>query len=190
VGYHTEFIGEFTLDRKLQDIQATYLRTFSDTRRMGRDPRVLLMSPKVGSEAILLMKQCGLDLGSDCQFYIGDDSEGVVNNNRPPVGQPSLWCQWTPTQDRKGIEWDGGEKFYNYIEWAQYLLDKFLKPWGYQVSGSVQWRGEEFDDFGLVNITNIIVRWKRASIEEFESPPAVPAPTDTVKVKPNRRLVF
>ena len=27
---------------------------------------------------------------------------------------PGIWCQWVPTDDGKGIEWDGGEKFYNY----------------------------------------------------------------------------
>lgn len=71
--------------------------------------------------------------------------------------QPGLWCQWTPNEDGTAIVWDEGEKFYEYIPWIQYLLDHFLKPWGYVLNGTVNWEGEESGDIGVIRITNNVV---------------------------------
>ena len=35
----------------------------------------------------------------------------VKDYNRPPQGQPGLWCDWTPTDDGSAIRWNGTEKF-------------------------------------------------------------------------------
>jgi hypothetical protein len=66
--------------------------------------------------------------------------------------QPGLWCQWKPTDDGTLIVWDGGEKFYEYIPWIQYLIDNFLTRWGRVLHGDVEWRGEEYDDRGRIVI--------------------------------------
>ena len=68
--------------------------------------------------------------------------------------QPGLWCQWVPTEDGTAIVWDEGEKFYNYVEWIKYLLNNFLKPWGYTLNGEVDWSGEENGDLGKIKIVN------------------------------------
>jgi len=55
-------------------------------------------------------------------------------------GKPdSAYCQWRPTEDGMGLEWDGVEKFYDYVEWLEYLISHFIKPWGYTLNGSVAW---------------------------------------------------
>lgn len=69
-------------------------------------------------------------------------------------GFPSIWCQWQPTVDGKGIEWDGGEKFYEYTDWLAYLIEKFLEPWGYVLNGEVTWQGEDPDDIGMLRVVN------------------------------------
>ncbi len=69
-------------------------------------------------------------------------------------GAPDAYCQWVPTRDRRGIEWDGGEKFYKYTEWLQFIIDKYLKTWGYRVSGSVDYSGESSDDIGCLEIAD------------------------------------
>lgn len=66
-------------------------------------------------------------------------------------GTPGIWCQWVPTEDGQGIEWDGNEKFYAYVEWLDYIVKKFLTPWGITLSGEVQYRGEEFGDDGTIS---------------------------------------
>lgn len=67
-------------------------------------------------------------------------------------GYPSLYCQWLPTNDSRGIRWDGGESFYG-----------FLEPWGYELSGQVKWRGEDFDDIGVIIVWSNHVEVKRGT---------------------------
>lgn len=65
---------------------------------------------------------------------------------------PGIWCQWVPTEDGAGIEWDEGEKFYEYTDWLEYIVEHFLKPWGYVLNGKVDWEGEARDDVGTIYV--------------------------------------
>lgn len=75
-------------------------------------------------------------------------------------------CQWEIGDDRKTVKWDGGEKFYEYIEWLQKLIDEFFKPWGYQLNGRVEWYGEERKDTGCIKVTDNVIKvtddWKKS----------------------------
>ena len=73
---------------------------------------------------------------------------------------PGIWCQWVPTSDGKEIEWDGNEKFYSYIEWIKYINNKFLKPWGIVLNGSVSWSGEDSYDLGMIVAKEGKIRFK------------------------------
>lgn len=45
---------------------------------------------------------------------LGASDEGggfILDPHKPPGSQPSLWLQWVPTADGRGIRWDGGEDF-------------------------------------------------------------------------------
>lgn len=66
------------------------------------------------------------------------------------AGYPGYWCQWVPSSDGMGLEWDGNEKFYDYVEWLEYLIKHFIKPWGLKLNGEVEWEGEESGDLGLI----------------------------------------
>ena len=79
-------------------------------------------------------------------------------------GQPGLWCQWIPNDDGTALEWDGGEKFYEYEDWLRYLIEHFLAPWHYTVNGEVEWKGEDSSDIGLLVVKNNIVSVKLGSI--------------------------
>lgn len=72
---------------------------------------------------------------------------------------PSIWCQWV-ADDGLGLEWDQGEKFYNYVEWLEWLIKEFFEPRGIKLNGEVWWYGEERDDMGkiIVNDNQVIVR--------------------------------
>ena len=61
--------------------------------------------------------------------------------------------------------WNGGEKFYNYIEWLEYLIKNLLEPWGYALNGEVTWQGEERDDIGKLIVTNNKVSVKNGTIK-------------------------
>ena len=77
---------------------------------------------------------------------------------------PGIWCQWIPTNDKEGIEWDGNEKFYEYIEWLKYLIKNFLSPKGYVLNGEVEWDGEERGDTGKIIVKDNIVETKKGKI--------------------------
>jgi hypothetical protein len=120
------------------------------------------------------MKRQGLgaEFGEEGEFYYNPNSsdrgqereESVRDYNSPPASQPSLWCHWVPLGDGRGIEWDGGEKFYSYVEWIEYLIEKVLAPRGYLLNGEVEWSGEDSDDRGLIRIMANVVTVLRGRI--------------------------
>ena len=121
---------------------------------MARNPERLESAPDAERLAV------NLPLGSQACYFVGgkgyagqDKDESIINYNRPPVGQPGLWCKWQPSEDNRSIEWDQSEKFYDYIDWIKYIIHHFLKPWQYVLNGKVQWVGE-MGDKGTICIEN------------------------------------
>lgn len=151
MGYTTDFEGRFKLNKPLDDETFMFLQKLATTRRMKRN-----LGPEYGVEGEFYVDGGG-------SYGQGEESN-IVNYNSPPRTQPSLWCQWTPSEDRLHIEWDGGEKFYNYVEWLQYIIAKVLKPKGYSLSGEVQWQGEDSSDMGMIVVQDNEVKTKRAKI--------------------------
>jgi hypothetical protein len=88
----------------------------------------------------------------------------ITDYNEPPSRTINSWCQWVPTEDGTAIEWNGGEKFYDYVEWIQYLITHFLAPWGYVLNGTVNWEGESRGDLGRIVITNNTVTTKTGKV--------------------------
>jgi len=89
-----------------------------------------------------------------------DKDSSIIDYNSPPTTQPGLWCQWIPSKSKDAIEWDGNEKFYDYVEWIQYMINNFFSPWGYVLNGIVYWKGEDENDVGLINIKNNVLEVK------------------------------
>lgn len=83
---------------------------------------------------------------------------------------PDSWCQWVVTRDGNAIKWDENEKFYDYLGWLQYIIEKYLVPWGYVLNGSVTWQGEDPDDIGEIHVKNNIMNVKRGRV--IYEPPA------------------
>jgi hypothetical protein len=172
MGYTTDFKGRFDLDKPLTPEHAAYLTKFSETRRMKRDAAKAEALP----DPVRLAAE--LPIGDEGAYFVGapgfmgqHEDDSVLDGNLPPgqgrdgysrtkpAGcQPGLWCQWIPTEDGRGIEWNQGEKFYEYVEWLKYLIAHFLKPWGYVLSGRVTWQGEEHGDHGTIIVENNEVR--------------------------------
>lgn len=155
MGYQTTFEGHFSLDRKLEPQHAAYLRAFNGTRRMRRDASLA----EKFSDPVRVA--AGLPVGVDGGYYVGSTKDhgqrhdsSILDYSGPPAGQPELWCKWEPTPDDTGIQWDGVEKFYDYVERLEYLIVHFLEPWGYRISGEVTWDGEEHGDFGTIRIVD------------------------------------
>lgn len=146
MGYSTDFEGKLKFNRKLTEKEANFINKLAETRRMARN-----VDPKYGVEG---------------EFYVeGDDwnDPTVIDGNAPPRTQPGLWCQWVVTDDRQFLEWDGGEKFYNYVEWLEYIINNvfpYILEDGDEplmLSGVVEWQGEESNDIGRIVVNNNVV---------------------------------
>lgn len=153
MGYTTYFDGGVTIDPPLNAAEVAYLKKFNETRRMDRS---------------------GGPYFVDGTGFAGQGHDADIRDfNRPPAGQPSLWCGWEPTEDGKFIEWDGGEKFYYSDEWMKYLVTHFLMPnaeaskgddpqfaeftFDHVVNGTIAAQGEESDDrWDLIVEDNVV----------------------------------
>jgi len=150
MGYTTDFSGSFELNKPLSEKMKEFIKNFSATRRMARR-----QPDKFGIEGEFFCE----NLRNSGQ----DSTADIIDHNKPPKTQPGLWCQWVPNEDGTAIEWDGGEKFYEYTAWLVYLIHKILAPNGYVLNGTVTWQGEETGDVGEITVKKnkvFIKPWK------------------------------
>ena len=154
MGYTTDFYGSLSFNKPVAPWLAEYINNFSRTRRMKRDPeKIKELFPDYG-------KLCfNGELGVEGEYFIGgpgfcgqDRDDSVIDHNTPPVTQPGLWCQWVINETGNCLEWDGGEKFYDYEEWLDYLIENFFEPLGYVLNGDIEWEGEDSDDCGTIHV--------------------------------------
>lgn len=169
MGYTTNFYGSFTFSRNLTDEEVAFINAFASRRHMRRD--VEKLQAEYGN-------QYGNPftpedpLGPEGAYFVGGDHNDEYNHpsildyNEPPRGQPGLWCQWV-VQNMQ-LCWDGGEKFYNYVEWLQYLIEHFFAPWGVMLNGAIQWNGENQADIGVISVrnNNVILHYEEVSDDE------------------------
>jgi hypothetical protein len=160
MGYTTYFDGAFQFDKPVTDELKTYINKFSDTRRMLRDNnkikelfpnwRELCFNGELGENGAYF-------IGGDIIYFGGNREDKSIINYNDAGSQPGLWCQWV-INDNNELMWDQGEKFYNYTEWLEYLIEHFFAPSGYVLNGTVFYEGEDSDDFGKIVVTDNIVK--------------------------------
>lgn len=168
MGYTTVFTGELKFDKPLEPAQVAYIQKFNETRRMRRVETV------AGSLSDPIRKLVFLPIGNEGGYFVGGkgfkgqkEDKSVVDYNTPPTGQPSLWCQWTVNDAGTYLMWDGGEKFYRYVVWLQYLIDNFFTPWGYKLNGEIKWQGEDRSDRGTIIVVDSVVSTKTIDINKM-----------------------
>ena len=161
MGYTTDFKGRFKFNKPISKELAEYINLFSDTRHMRRNNQILKkLYPNWQDRCFF---GC---LGKEGEFFLDPEydysnDESIIDRNEPSSTQPGLWCQWEISSDRKYLQWNGGEKFYNYIEWLQYIIENFIKtdPNEYVLNGKVHWQGEDPEDKGILEVKNNEVFW-------------------------------
>lgn len=163
MGYSTDFTGQFDLDKPLTPEHYNYLKRFARIRHMRWN------AARIENMADPIREAVELPVGNDGMYFVTDlameESYGhhyphntaIVDYNDSPAGVPGLWLQWTPTDDGKAFVWDGGEKFYAYVPWLKFIITHFLAPWGYVLSGRVEWQGEDPSDQGVIIVENNVV---------------------------------
>lgn len=156
MGYTTDFSGQLEFSKPLTASQVKYINAFQSTRRMKRD------AIKAESFPDELRLAVGLPIGSEGAYYVGSHNDGncgqtqdasIIDYNSNGK-MPSLWCRWEVSEDGTNLQWDGGEKFYCYVEWLQYLITHFFDVWGVKLNGKIEWFGEDSDDTGTITVNN------------------------------------
>lgn len=163
MGYTTYFDGSFKFNKPIVDGLVNYINKFASTRHMKRDVhRIKQLYPNWESECFMK------ELGTDGEYFIGgscgymDRSDDIISYNDPPCTQPGLWCQWI-INEKNELVWDNGEKFYNYIEWLEYLINHFFAPFDYILNGEMMWQGEDYYDQGIIVVNNNKISLKERS---------------------------
>lgn len=147
MGYSTYFEGKFNFNKPLSFEDNLFLYKLANSRRMARN--------------------VDAKYGVDGEFYVDGggfkgqaQEKNIIDYNRAPRTQPNLWCQWVPDDGGKTLVHDGCEKFHDYVDWLKYIIE-WIKPRGYVLNGTVEWRGEEIDDHGKILVVDNVVRTQR-----------------------------
>lgn len=77
---------------------------------------------------------------------------------------PGLWCGWTVDLNGTRLEWDGGEKFYNYPDWLTYLNTHFFNKWEVKLNGIICWQGENPEDKGRLIMDDSVLTIQEARV--------------------------
>ena len=174
MGYTTDFSGSLEIKRPLTQKQVEYINRLASTRRMKRDVNKLMeiYKGKHGNPFAKDKTNAHEVYGYEGEFFAREDGQcgqsnddSILEYNSPAGqvgfrqgqvdrGQPGLWCQWNISEDGKYLEHDGGEKFYNYVEWLKYLIKMFFIPWGRKLNGEIEWFGEDREDIGKIVVKN------------------------------------
>ena len=164
MGYTTSFWGQITIEPALSEKEITFLKKFSETRRMLREKGEYF-------------------IGGTGMAGQGRDPD-IIDFNTPPTEQPGLWCQWIPNDEGTALEWNEAEKFYAAEQWMWYLIQNFIKPdpiakirfpkkfsflKGHTCNGEIGAQGEDSDDRW-----NLVVKDNEVFVErahwEFDNP--------------------
>jgi hypothetical protein len=154
MAYRTTFSGVFVLDRALAPHHLAYLDAFARHAHPRRDAYLAEAEPDP------LRIAAGLPVGPEGAFVLGlghdveNEDPSVIDPDAPASGVPTLRCHWVPTDDGRGMQWDGDAAFYDYVEWLTYVIGQLLAPWGYQLHGEITWLGESEDDRGTLRVTD------------------------------------
>ena len=120
--------------------------------------------------------------GESVAFTKEKDNSDIIDFNRPPTGQPGLWCNWEVTEEGKYIQWNDMEKFYNDAEWMSYIIQHFLKPdaiakkelpflqCNHTLNGKIFCQGEDYDDTSFIIVEDNNVSRRKAIIQPIGGP--------------------
>lgn len=159
MGYSTDFNGTLKFNKEVSERLKEYINRFSATRRMPRD------NDKIKKIYPNWRELCFFgELGNKGEYFAPDSDmlgqeheDSIIDyNGYSESVHPGLWCQWVINENDE-LEWDGGEKFYNYVEWLKYLIHHFFEPFGYVLNGDITWQGEDSDDCGTICVKDNVV---------------------------------
>jgi hypothetical protein len=177
----TYFFCEFTVTPAFRPEHEAYLKAFSNSYHCKKDVNALVLLPDPVRDL------ANLGVGEDGEFSVGDldtdrpsaaviafratrvraspssDNEYELASTQPSTGQ----CCWQFEGD--SIWCDQDDDLEEYADWLEYVIQKFLIPWGYVVNGMlVRQEDEGYEDlppsFARLSVTDNVVRWQAGEV--------------------------
>ena len=146
--YAINYSGQLNINIQLNKNIGLLINNLHTTPRLTRDLEKLANRYHTSVENIMIR------YGNDAEFYFNNNTiDKTILENKPPGTQPSVRSNWFYDNTTNSIVWNGYEN-YNDIEWLNYLINTILKPHGYTLNGSLEWKGNSSDDFGSLNVDN------------------------------------
>jgi hypothetical protein len=163
MGYDIIYEGKIKIDKPLDDRTYEIIKGLAETRRMIWDTKKLesdgiAKEIEIGFLGEYFFGIEGLNRKQKTEF----ENKYVIDHNRPPYGQPSLWGVWTVTDDKMELVWNRNEKAYCGHEWLQYIVKTILVPRGYKPSGIINWftQGEYWPKYHTIVEGNSVRKYK------------------------------
>ena len=156
MSYNTRFNGCLKFNKPVVSELKEYINKFSEIRHIKlKTDEIKLCFPNWKQDSF------NGNLGEEGMFFINSSTWGTAameDYNVPPRNCPSLYCQWI-INDYNELEWDGGEGFYEYVDWLKFLIKYFFNPNGYILNGTIYYSGDDTTDNGRVVVTdnNVVV---------------------------------
>lgn len=162
MGYNIFYEGRINMDKPLDD------RTYEIIKGLGETRRVMWDTKKLEADGIAKEEEIGL-YG---KFFFGTNGMNreemdkftykyVIDNSRPPYGQPSLRGVWTVSDDKMGLIWNRNDHSYCGHEWLQYIVKTILVPRGYNPSGIINFTvGESYPKYHTIVKGNSVRKYR------------------------------
>lgn len=158
MSYTYDLFGKLSVSPPLNADQVAYIQEFSESYRHK-------FAPKWQSWPNPLRDAVGLPVGIDGEYISSAMGTGVeflencmeVDTNTPN-NQPSFQCCWTTNAKGTALQWNKLRRTFEPVQWLEYMMEHFFKPWGVTLNGKVECHGEDFDDRTLIVVNNNTVR--------------------------------
>lgn len=158
MSYTYDLIGKLSVSPPLSADQVAYIQEFSHSYRHK-------FAPKWQSWPNPLREAVGLPVGIEGEYISSAMGTGVdfiencmeVDTNTPN-NQPSFQCCWTTTAKGNVVKWNKLGRTFAPVQWLEYMMEHFFKPWGVTLNGKVECHGEAKEDRTLIVVTNNTVR--------------------------------
>lgn len=169
-----EYLEKFTTTRRMGRDVKVLIEQDKGENGLPQDEEPMTMEQLYGNDGEYYVGDDNLgviDINTppgQLSYHTLNNFNNVYDENRSRIQnktcQPGLWCNWevnsydeTTINEEWFLEWNGAEKFYDYVEWLEYMVDHFFKGWGITLNGEIFWNGEDRKDFGkIVVVDNVI----------------------------------
>lgn len=118
------------IDPPLLAQHTMYLQAFHDAKHIKREEE---------DQPDPIRVRAGLPFGEEGEYCLAPTP--ITHKDKAvPSTQPSIWCNWTVSDDGKYLSWDNSlvASTNHGLEWLNYLLKNFFKRWDNDVSGTVK----------------------------------------------------